>query len=80
MWALLVVMLLNGTEVHLNPSEIVSLIEARAADDQAKHYTADVRCIVTTTDRREFTTREDCQDIERRLLAMAKARTQEMRK
>ena len=66
---LLVIVLLTGTEAHLNPREIVSLLEARDADDPMKHYTADVKCIVVMTNNREFATREKCASIEKRLHA-----------
>lgn len=64
---LLVIILLSGTEAHLNPQEIVSLLEAREADDPMKHYTPEVRCVVVMTNNREYTTKEDCQSIEKRL-------------
>jgi len=66
MW-LIVIVLLNGSEVRLNPSEIVSMVEARDANDPLKRYTPDVRCIVTTTNGVEYATREECTAIEDRL-------------
>ena len=64
---LLVIILMTGTEAHLNPKEIVGFLEAREADDRLKHYSPEVRCIVLTTDGREYTTREECVSIEKRL-------------
>lgn len=64
---LLVIVLLSGTEAHLNPQEIVAFLTARDADDPMKHYTAEVRCIVQMSNREEYTTREECASIEKRL-------------
>lgn len=64
---LLVVVLLTGQEVHLNPNEIVALIQAREHADPLKHYAPEVRCVVETTGRHEYTTQEECVSIERRL-------------
>lgn len=80
MWELLIVTLLTGSEAHLNPREIVSMIEAREADDPGKHYTAAVRCVVSMTDGKQITTVEECDHIEVRLHEMAARRIQEMRK
>lgn len=66
MW-LLVVVLLNGSEARINPREIVSMLEARSADDPMKRYASEVRCVIITTDGHEYTTREECDAIEGRL-------------
>ena len=66
---LLVVVLLSGTEVRINPREITALLTAREADDTAKRYTDEVRCVVQMA-AREYTTREECRSIELRIEAM----------
>lgn len=67
---LLVLTLLGGSEVHLNPAEIIALVEARDADNPLKKYAADVRCVVIMSGGQQYTTREECQSIERRLKAI----------
>jgi hypothetical protein len=74
----LVITLLNGSEVRINPREIVSMIEARDADDPMKRYTAEVRCVVETTDGKNYTTREECPSIEARVNTLVGAHAQEM--
>lgn len=64
---LLVIVLLTGTEVRLNPQEIVALVEARRADDPLKRVQPAVRCIVQTTDGKNYATKEDCTSIGVRL-------------
>jgi hypothetical protein len=64
---LLVIVLLTGTEVRLNPQEIVALVEAREADDPLKRYSPEVRCIVETTDGKDYATKEECHSISVRL-------------
>ena len=64
---LLVIVLLSGTEVRINPREITALVTARDADDTAKHYTAEVRCVVQMANRKEYTTKEECSSIELRI-------------
>lgn len=70
---LLVVVLLSGIEVRLNPHEIVALVEARKAEDKLKHYAPEVRCVVEATNGRSITTREECSSIEKRLQAIKDA-------
>lgn len=64
---LLVIVLLHGGEVHLNPNEIVALIVSREAHDPHKQYADDVRCVVAMTDGKLYTTREECTSVEARL-------------
>jgi len=71
---LLVIVLLNGTELRINPHELVSLVTAREADDPEKRYTAEVRCVIQTSNGGEFTSAEECSSIERRLQALKEAR------
>lgn len=71
--------LLSGEEMHVSPRHIISLIEARHADDPGKHYTAAVRCIVTLEGNKTVTTAEECDSIEERLKAMASNRIKELR-
>jgi uncharacterized protein YlzI (FlbEa/FlbD family) len=66
----LIVMLLDGREAHVNPREIVSLTEARDADDPGKHFTSKVNCVMSMTDGKQLTTTEDCDDIAKRLEEM----------
>lgn len=63
----LVIVLLTGTEAHLNVLEISAILQARDADDQMKHYTAEVRCIVQMSNHKEYTTAEECSSVEKRL-------------
>jgi hypothetical protein len=69
-WELLAITLLSGDEIKIAPRYIVSIIEARAADDPGKHYTDRVRCIITLVDNKTITTEEECDSIERRLHEM----------
>ena len=80
MWELLVITLLSGEEAHISPRHIVSIVEARSADDPGKHYTNKVRCIIQLVDNRTFTTAEECGSIEARLREMSERRIEEMRK
>ena len=67
---LLVIVLLSGTEVRLNPREVTALVTAREADDTSKRYTDEVRCVVQMANRKEYTTREECSSIELRITRM----------
>jgi uncharacterized protein YlzI (FlbEa/FlbD family) len=80
MLELLIVQMLNGGDIHINPREIVSMVEARAADDPGKHYTDKVKCIINLTNGKTITTEEDCDHIEERLRAIVAKRIEEMRK
>ncbi len=64
---LFVIVLLTGTQVHVNPHAITALLEARNADDPLKRYPPDVRCIVRLSGDQEYTTQEECSSIERRI-------------
>jgi uncharacterized protein YlzI (FlbEa/FlbD family) len=79
-WELLTIMMLNGEEAHVNPRHIVSIIEQKIADDPGKHWNDKVRCVVTMVDGKQLTTKEECDDIEARLHALAVKRIEEMRK
>lgn len=76
----LVIMTLDGREIHMNPRHIVSISEAKQADDPGKHYTDDVRCVISLVDGAHVTTKEECDDIERRLQEIMSARIRELRK
>jgi hypothetical protein len=77
---LLVIVLLDGREAHINPRHIVSITEARDADDPGKHYTDKVRCALSLSDGKLFTTEEECDSIDARLHEIAAKRIREMRK
>jgi hypothetical protein len=64
---LLIVVLLTGTEVRLNPSEITALVQARDADDPSKKYTPEVRCVVQMANNAQYATTEECNSIENRI-------------
>lgn len=64
---LLVIVLMSGTEAHLNPHEIVAILEARDADHPLKNYAPEVRCIIQMSNREEYTTREECSSVQKRL-------------
>ena len=68
--ALLIIVLLSGSQVHVNPHAVAALVTAREADDTAKRYTDEVRCVVQMVNRKEYTTREECSSIERRITEM----------
>ena len=80
MWELLVITLLSGEEMHIAPRHIVSMIEARHADDPGKHYTKEVRCIIQLVDNKTVTTAEECDSIEHRLREMVDHKIEELRK
>ena len=80
MWELLAITLLNGSEAHIAPRHIISIIEARHADDPGKHYTDKVKCIIQLSDNKTLTTEEDCGSIEKRLQELAQKRIEELRK
>jgi uncharacterized protein YlzI (FlbEa/FlbD family) len=67
----LVIVLLDGREVDLNPRHIVSVAEAKESDDPAKHFTDQVKCVVSMVDGKFYATAESCGEIEQRLRAMA---------
>ena len=72
--------MLTGEEAHVSPRHIVSIIEARHADDPGKHYTAKVRCVISLDDSKQLTTTEECDDIEKRLQEMAERRLKDLRR
>jgi uncharacterized protein YlzI (FlbEa/FlbD family) len=76
----LIIVLLDGREVDLNPRHIVSVAEAKEADDVGKHFTEKVKCVVSTVDGKFYATAETCDEIEQHLRAIAEKRIQEMRK
>jgi hypothetical protein len=80
MMEFLVIMTLDGREVFANPRHIVSIAEARQADDPGKHYTDDVRCVISLVDGAHISTREECDDVERRLHTIMEERLKELRK
>lgn len=67
---LLVIVLLTGTEVHINPRAITALLQAREADNPMKTYAPEVRCIVRMANNQEYTTQEECSSIENRINAL----------
>lgn len=72
MMEFLVIMTLDGREVFLNPRHIVSIAEARQADDPGKHYTNAVRCVLSLDDGKNVSTAEECENVEKRLLELGK--------
>lgn len=80
MWELLVLVTLDGREISVSPRHIVSIAEAKQADDPGKHYTDKVRCVISVSDGTHVTTEEECESIEQRLQEMAARRIQELRK
>jgi uncharacterized protein YlzI (FlbEa/FlbD family) len=79
-WELLIITLLDGREAHINPREIVSIMEAKEAEDPGKHFTSEVKCVVSMTDGKMITTKEDCDNIDARLHEMVKRHIRELRK
>jgi hypothetical protein len=80
MWELLVLVMLDGREAYVNPRQIISIVEAKDADDKGNHYTNRVKCVVTTVDGAKITTEEECDSISQRLMELAEKRLKEMRK
>jgi hypothetical protein len=78
-WELLLLTLLDGREAYVAPRQIVSITEAKNADDPGKHFAKEVKCVISMTDGKIFTTAEDCDAIERRLRVMAEERIKELR-
>lgn len=76
----LVLVLLDGREVSINPRHIVSIAEAKDADDPGKHYTEKVRCVVTTADGTHIAVAEECDNIENRIHEIVERRLKEIRK
>jgi hypothetical protein len=68
--ALLIIVLLTGAQLHVNPNAIAALVTARDADDTMKRYTDEVRCVVQMVNRKEYTTKEECSSIELRINEM----------
>jgi ketosteroid isomerase-like protein len=79
-WELLLLTLLDGRTAYVAPRQIVSISDAKDAEDPGRHFTAKVKCVVSMTDGKIFTTVEDCDAIDARLREMAERRIQEMRK
>jgi hypothetical protein len=75
----LIIVLLDGRVVDLNPRQIVSIAEAKDADDPAKHFTDKVNCVVSMVDGKFYATAESCDDIEKKLRDIAERRIKEMR-
>lgn len=75
----LILVLLDGRIVDLNPRHIVSVAEAKDADDPGKHFTDKVRCVVSMVDGKFYSTAESCDDIEKKLRDIADKRIKEMR-
>lgn len=80
MLELLVIMTLDSREIFVNPRHIVSVAEARKADDPGKHYTNAVRCVISLVDGTHISTAEECDSVERRLRDIAEKRLKEIRK
>lgn len=51
---------LDGRTVHINPEQVVSIAPAK---DHAGVFTEGVNCVITLSDRRFVTTKEDCPTI-----------------
>jgi hypothetical protein len=79
-WELLLLVLLDGREAYVAPRQIVSITEAKDADDPGKHFTRKVKCVISMTDGKIFSTAEDCDAIEQRLRELADKRIKELRK
>lgn len=60
---LIVVHMIDGRAVILNPQQITSLSEARSAENKAKQLHPDVRCVVYLTDGRFVSVAEDCNTV-----------------
>ena len=64
---LLVITLLNGLEVQLNPHEIVAILEARRGDDPLKRYAEGVRCVIQMSNNQHYAIAETCASVRERL-------------
>jgi uncharacterized protein YlzI (FlbEa/FlbD family) len=79
-WELLLLILLDGREAYVAPRQIVSIAEAKDADDPGKHYTDKVKCVVSMTDGKIYAVAEECDEIEKRLHEIGERRIKEFRK
>lgn len=50
----------DGRDIFVNPANVTSLYEARAADDPKKSFTKEVACMIGLSDGRFVTVSEDC--------------------
>jgi uncharacterized protein YlzI (FlbEa/FlbD family) len=64
---LLVLHTLDGRDVFVVPSHIVSIVEAREEDDPEKKMTRQVHCSITMTTGKMYTVSEDCASVRKRL-------------
>lgn len=60
LYQLLVLHNIDGREVYVNPSEIISLREAKADIDTNKVFVKGLRCMVNTTDGKFLNVIEEC--------------------
>jgi uncharacterized protein YlzI (FlbEa/FlbD family) len=58
---------LDGRDVYINPTHIVSVSEARDENDPRKALTAKARCVITLTNGKFITVVEDCASVRDRL-------------
>lgn len=64
---LLLLHTLDGRDVYVNPTHIVSVAEVREEHDPRKLLTGKVRCVVTLSNGKFLTVVEDCASVRRRL-------------
>jgi uncharacterized protein YlzI (FlbEa/FlbD family) len=64
---LLIVQTLDGREVSVNPTQIVTISEARDDGDPTKQLTTNVHCVLTLSNGNLVTTVEDCESVRHRL-------------
>jgi uncharacterized protein YlzI (FlbEa/FlbD family) len=64
---LLVLHTLDGRDVFVAPSHIVSIVEARDESDPERHMTPKVHCAITMANSKIFTVAEDCASVRKRL-------------
>jgi uncharacterized protein YlzI (FlbEa/FlbD family) len=64
---LIVLHTLDGRDVYVNTSHIVSVVEARDEDDPHKHMTAKVHCAIGMLDGKIYTVAESCDGVRQRL-------------
>jgi uncharacterized protein YlzI (FlbEa/FlbD family) len=64
---LVLIITLDGREVHVNPTHIVSISEARDEDDPHKLLTGKVHCVITLTNGKLISAAEDCTSVRHRI-------------
>lgn len=60
---LILVHMIDGREVQINPAEIVRMRTGRDEDDPKRQFPADVNCVIAFTDGKFLSVSETCSQV-----------------